>query len=209
MTDLALCYFIFQLEAGTSEKVCLVSRDEQSVLVVTYRDLKTCFESAFSEIVSASLTWNLANESSYHSLVWIEGYRIVCVTLEESLARKRCESRVYTWGMKQVFSPCHVDSFLARNSLRKERTNFTVPSGFGQTDSTWFNFFGYTFFLRWTGWANEFYIFYNIFNIVDSNSLNVFGHVLYDFECCWIFDPFVRSLTFMRGRIVKAFILTI
>lgn len=49
-------FFFFQLEAGTSEKVCLVSRDEQSVLVVSYRDLKTCFEGAFNEIVSASLT---------------------------------------------------------------------------------------------------------------------------------------------------------
>jgi len=44
-----------KLEAGTSEKVCLVSRDEQSVLVVSYRDLKNCFEGAFSEILSASL----------------------------------------------------------------------------------------------------------------------------------------------------------
>ena len=50
------CFFCFQLEAGTSEKVCLVSRDEQSVLVVSYRDLKTCFEGAFNEILSASLT---------------------------------------------------------------------------------------------------------------------------------------------------------
>ena len=49
-------FFFFQLEAGTSEKVCLVSRDEQSVLVVSYRDLKTCFEGAFNEILSASLT---------------------------------------------------------------------------------------------------------------------------------------------------------
>lgn len=45
-----------KLEAGTSEKVCLVSRDEQSVLVVSYRDLKSCFEGAFNEILSASLT---------------------------------------------------------------------------------------------------------------------------------------------------------
>lgn len=45
-----------KLDAGSPEKVCLVSRDEQSVLVVSYRDLKTCFESAFSEILSASLT---------------------------------------------------------------------------------------------------------------------------------------------------------
>ena len=51
-----VCFFFFQLEAGTSEKVCLVSRDEQSVLVVSYRDLKTCFEGAFNEILSASLT---------------------------------------------------------------------------------------------------------------------------------------------------------
>lgn len=47
--------FIFQLEAGTNEKVCLMSRDEQSVLVVSYRDLKQCFEGAFGEIISASL----------------------------------------------------------------------------------------------------------------------------------------------------------
>ena len=51
-----LFFFCFQLEAGTSEKVCLVSRDEQSVLVVSYRDLKSCFEGAFNEILSASLT---------------------------------------------------------------------------------------------------------------------------------------------------------
>lgn len=44
-----------KLEAGTNEKVCLMSRDEQSVLVVSYRDLKQCFEGAFGEIISASL----------------------------------------------------------------------------------------------------------------------------------------------------------
>ena len=47
--------FVFQLDAGSPEKICLMSRDEQSVLVVSYRDLKNCFESAFSEILSASL----------------------------------------------------------------------------------------------------------------------------------------------------------
>ncbi|KAK2563253.1 PAN2-PAN3 deadenylation complex subunit Pan3 [Acropora cervicornis] len=45
-----------KLDAGSAEKVCLVSRDEQSVLVVSYRDLKNCFDGAFSEILSASLT---------------------------------------------------------------------------------------------------------------------------------------------------------
>ena len=54
--NLFFFFCCFQLEAGTSEKVCLVSRDEQSVLVVSYRDLKTCFEGAFNEILSASLT---------------------------------------------------------------------------------------------------------------------------------------------------------
>jgi PAB-dependent poly(A)-specific ribonuclease subunit 3 len=40
-----------KLDAGTEEKVMLVSRDEQSVFVVTYRELKKGVESAFSELL--------------------------------------------------------------------------------------------------------------------------------------------------------------
>uniref|UniRef100_A0A182Y1C5 PAN2-PAN3 deadenylation complex subunit PAN3 n=1 Tax=Anopheles stephensi TaxID=30069 RepID=A0A182Y1C5_ANOST len=43
-----------KLDAGTMEKVQLMSRDEQSVLVVTYAELKHCLDQAFSELVAAS-----------------------------------------------------------------------------------------------------------------------------------------------------------
>lgn len=43
-----------KLDAGSSEKICLMSRDEQSVLVVSYAELKQCFTAAFSEILQAS-----------------------------------------------------------------------------------------------------------------------------------------------------------
>lgn len=39
-----------QLDAGVPEKISLVSRDEKSVLVVTYSDLKRCFDSTFQEL---------------------------------------------------------------------------------------------------------------------------------------------------------------
>ncbi|ETI19969.1 hypothetical protein G647_08984 [Cladophialophora carrionii CBS 160.54] len=41
-----------KLDAGTEEKIMLVSRDEQSVFVVTFRELKKGVESAFQELVS-------------------------------------------------------------------------------------------------------------------------------------------------------------
>lgn len=43
-----------KLDAGTIEKVQLMSRDEQSVLVVTYAELKHCLEQAFSELAAAA-----------------------------------------------------------------------------------------------------------------------------------------------------------
>jgi len=43
-----------KLDAGTQEKVCLMSRDEQSVLVVTYAELKHCLEVSFGEILASS-----------------------------------------------------------------------------------------------------------------------------------------------------------
>ena len=36
-----------KLDAGTDERIMLVSRDEQSVLVVSYKDVKACVASAF------------------------------------------------------------------------------------------------------------------------------------------------------------------
>jgi PAB-dependent poly(A)-specific ribonuclease subunit 3 len=39
-----------QLDAGTNEKLMLVSRDEQSCLVVSYKEIKACIESAFKYV---------------------------------------------------------------------------------------------------------------------------------------------------------------
>ncbi|RKP35628.1 kinase-like domain-containing protein [Dimargaris cristalligena] len=39
-----------KLDAGVSERVMLTSRDEQSCLIVSYRDIKQCIENAFHEL---------------------------------------------------------------------------------------------------------------------------------------------------------------
>ena len=43
-----------QLDAGVQENVLLHSRDEQSVLVVSYADLKSCLETTFTELLSSA-----------------------------------------------------------------------------------------------------------------------------------------------------------
>lgn len=43
-----------KLDAGSDEKILLISRDEQSCLVVSYREIKSCIESAFVELTSQS-----------------------------------------------------------------------------------------------------------------------------------------------------------
>ncbi|XP_017137139.1 PAN2-PAN3 deadenylation complex subunit PAN3 isoform X4 [Drosophila miranda] len=43
-----------KLDAGSIERVQLMSRDEQSVLIVTYAELKNCLENAFSELMSSA-----------------------------------------------------------------------------------------------------------------------------------------------------------
>lgn len=43
-----------QLDAGVSENIMLHSRDEQSVLIVSYADLKSCIDGTFSQLTSAS-----------------------------------------------------------------------------------------------------------------------------------------------------------
>jgi PAB-dependent poly(A)-specific ribonuclease subunit 3 len=42
-----------KLDAGTDEKIALVSRDEHNVLIVTYREVKRGLEGAFQEVVKA------------------------------------------------------------------------------------------------------------------------------------------------------------
>ncbi|XP_066555063.1 PAN2-PAN3 deadenylation complex subunit PAN3 isoform X1 [Amia ocellicauda] len=43
-----------KLDAGVPEKISLLSRDEKSILVVTYADLKRCFDNTFQELLSAA-----------------------------------------------------------------------------------------------------------------------------------------------------------
>lgn len=40
-----------KLEQGSSEKVCLISRDEQNVLIVSYAELKKCFDASFHDLL--------------------------------------------------------------------------------------------------------------------------------------------------------------
>merc|ERR1712226_622784 len=43
-----------KMDAGAMERVCLMSRDEQNVIVVSYAELKHCLEQSFAECVSAT-----------------------------------------------------------------------------------------------------------------------------------------------------------
>lgn len=47
-----------KLDSGSSDKISLMSRDEQNILVVSYAEIKQCVENAFGDILSA------ANQSS-------------------------------------------------------------------------------------------------------------------------------------------------
>jgi PAB-dependent poly(A)-specific ribonuclease subunit 3 len=42
-----------KLDAGSEERISLVSRDEQNVLVVSYRELKRGVEGAFQDLIKA------------------------------------------------------------------------------------------------------------------------------------------------------------
>ncbi|ESO93814.1 hypothetical protein LOTGIDRAFT_209346 [Lottia gigantea] len=42
-----------KVDAGVPEKVTLMSRDEQSVIIVSYAEIKRCFESSFSELLNS------------------------------------------------------------------------------------------------------------------------------------------------------------
>lgn len=43
-----------KVDAGVDERIMLTSRDEQSCLIVSYRELKQCIESTFGEIMNRS-----------------------------------------------------------------------------------------------------------------------------------------------------------
>lgn len=54
LLSIVFSLYLTQLDAGVPEKISLVSRDEKSVLVVTYSDLKRCFDSTFQELQAAA-----------------------------------------------------------------------------------------------------------------------------------------------------------
>lgn len=43
--------FLFQVEAASPERLCLVSRDSQNVIIVTYADIKQWLDTSFSYLV--------------------------------------------------------------------------------------------------------------------------------------------------------------
>ena len=47
-----------RLDAGSPDKICLMSRDEQNVLVVSYVELKNCLEQSFGECVNSHRSAN-------------------------------------------------------------------------------------------------------------------------------------------------------
>ena len=57
-----------KFDAGVSDKVCLMSRDEQNVLVVSYAELKECLVQSYAECMqSARHTGSTQGQSSaYH-----------------------------------------------------------------------------------------------------------------------------------------------
>ena len=43
-----------KFDAGVPDKICLMSRDEQNVLVVAYHDLKICLDQSYAECVQSA-----------------------------------------------------------------------------------------------------------------------------------------------------------
>ena len=46
--------YLGQLNAGVLEKICLSSRDDDIVLIVSYAELKRCLDSSFAELITAT-----------------------------------------------------------------------------------------------------------------------------------------------------------
>ena len=43
-----------KFDGGVSDKICLMSRDEQNVLVVAYSELKICLEQSYAECLQSA-----------------------------------------------------------------------------------------------------------------------------------------------------------
>jgi len=53
-----------KLDSGLNEKVCLMSRDEQNVLVVSFAELRNCLDQSFTECVQAHRTSSSVSNSA-------------------------------------------------------------------------------------------------------------------------------------------------
>ena len=49
---------IFKFDTGSNEKICLVSPDGQNIMIVSYAQLKKCFEKVFNEVNALMNSWN-------------------------------------------------------------------------------------------------------------------------------------------------------
>ena len=56
MSDMPGMLTVYKLDAGVDERIMLISRDEQSCLVVSYREIKSCIETAFGYVIVMSHT---------------------------------------------------------------------------------------------------------------------------------------------------------
>jgi PAB-dependent poly(A)-specific ribonuclease subunit 3 len=60
-------YCLNRLDTGAAEKVCLMSRDEQSILITTYAELKQCMEQSFGEILASATP--LKHSPNHHQMM--------------------------------------------------------------------------------------------------------------------------------------------
>ena len=63
-----------KLDAGVGEKVCLMSCDEQNVLVVNYSELRQCLEQSFAECIHSQRAPSMNPVSNSASTVSMGAY---------------------------------------------------------------------------------------------------------------------------------------
>jgi PAB-dependent poly(A)-specific ribonuclease subunit 3 len=58
-----------RLDAGVFEKVCLMSRDEQSILITTFAELKQCMDQSFGEVLCIANPQPLKQSPHHHQMM--------------------------------------------------------------------------------------------------------------------------------------------
>ena len=93
-----------KFDAGVPDKICLMSRDEQNVLVVAYHDLKICLDQSYAECVqsakapptnagphSGAVNLGMASTlSSTQYLGWEEVSTSYCIQLGDDKLKAKC-----------------------------------------------------------------------------------------------------------------------